>query len=868
MIGLSDKSDQSNKTRGLPLAWLKYSFWAACAVLTLIVLILFSPSLTQPPLFDECYLLAWLSHCLQLGLFAGDTTAYLLAPPADMRDGLTPLGSLAILLTAMITGTGYGAMRFLQVAFHLLNAALLFYIVQNVASPLIIADRRQASKSEQGQDSGGVDRPPLAIAIAMVSAFIFAIFPLAPEAVSWLYAWPIELATTLMLAASALLLTSKVKEQKVILIAAIIIGVLAPLFSLKAALLSLLPVILLIAREGRTFFKTAEIKGLRIAAAIITCTGLCAATFSFVQPGAVPETIKRLKVEKINLGQEAAAPETFMESGAGANLQAIALPINRKIDERYNRALKRLYFLIALPLFFFLVALILSPTMRILAGSALAVLLGGTLLGGTAINAQTFYGARWLYPYLPAAGLLWSLIILSPMLIKGGPGKFKALTIIRVVLSAVFVICLSYFFVDRTYRQCMSYKSNGKLWKVITSTIAESGRKQTSPFLIVRNLPATLTIAPLLSPFSPQLIDTQSGMPRTASLSAGYLKDALSNGKYTGLAVHYEKQYESFLPTNIQPVDVPFGPTVNATQIAGKLTPPLMYYQGTISLDKKENLLHLVSQTKMGPALRMECYGLSPVRGNFLCVEAKIDLPSGQKSGDSAPQLELHWLTNWLGDWEARDRKVTTSGPMADGQFHRYYFPLRTLAWTTSGLPTNLMLGFPRGATVDLRSISLCDTRTDATKDLVDNAPNSAETALPRLSAMAVHKQDSNKNYFSHYCFNYPDLEDLGLCAVYGRDNALDLKYDVTMIAGATGAVAEIVPFNEAFRNENSETPLNESLRLEQSGTSGDIKVGSEQLDNKFKGAGLFSVRIYATQGGKPLGHASDSIKCLVDPRL
>ncbi|MBU6453627.1 MAG: hypothetical protein KGS72_17745 [Cyanobacteria bacterium REEB67] len=859
MIGLSDKSEQSEKTRGLVAAWQKYLLWSACTLMTLIVLALFSPSLSQPPLFDECYLLAWLSHCLQMGFFAGDTSAYLLAPAADMRDGLTPVGALAILLTAMVSGTNYSLMRFLQVADHLLNAALLFYIVQKVASRLITADRPNRAGNEHPERADNQTTPPLAIAVSLLAAFFFAIFPLAPEAVSWLYAWPIELATTCMLAASALLLTDKVKEQKAILIAAVVLGVLAPGLSPKAALLSLLPATLLIIKERGTLLKAVNKKGLRIAAAIIIGTGITTAACGLMQPLTVPETIKQLTVEKINLGQETAAAITFMENGAGANLQAIALPINRKIDERYKRALRRLYFLIALPLLCFVVALPFSPTMRALAGTALLVLACGSLLSSAAINAQTFYGARWLYPYLPAAGLLWALIVLSPMLIKGGTGKYMTLTLIRIILSAVFVICFSYFFLDRTYRQCMSYKSNGKLWKVITSTIAESGRKQTSPFLIVRNLPATLTIAPLLSPFSPELIDTQSGMPRTASLSAGYLKDALRNGKYTGLVVHYEKQYEGFLDTNIKPVDIAFGPTVDATQIAAKLTPPLMYYQGTITVDKKDNLLHLISQTKMGPALRMECYGLSPVDGDFLCVEAKIDLPAGQNTEQADQQLELHWLTNWLGDWEARDRKVTTSGPMADGQFHRYYFPLRTLAWTTSGLPTNLMLGFPRGATVDLRSISLCVANT---------GQNSAETALPHLSATAVHKQDANKNYFSHYCFNYPDREDLGLCAVYGGDNALDLKYDVAMIAGATGAVAEIVPLNEAFRNENSETMRAGSLRLEQSGTSGDIKVGSEQLDNRFKGAGLFSVRIYATRGGKPLGRASDSIKCLVDTRL
>ncbi|MBS1997616.1 MAG: hypothetical protein JSS86_14945, partial [Cyanobacteria bacterium SZAS LIN-2] len=55
----------------------------------LAILIAFSPAQNNTPLFDESYLLAWLKHCLGSGLTAADTTAYLLAPAADARDGLT-----------------------------------------------------------------------------------------------------------------------------------------------------------------------------------------------------------------------------------------------------------------------------------------------------------------------------------------------------------------------------------------------------------------------------------------------------------------------------------------------------------------------------------------------------------------------------------------------------------------------------------------------------------------------------------------------------------------------------------------------------------------------------------------------------------
>ena len=243
----------------------------------------------------------------------------------------------------------------------------------------------------------------------------------------------------------------------------------------------------------------------------------------------------------------------------------------------------------------------------------------------------------------------------------------------------------------------------------------------------------------------------------------------------------------------------------------------------------------------------MECYGLSPIDGDFLYVEAKIDVPQALRTGPA--NLELHWMTNWQGDWEARDRRVVTTGPMSDGQYHRYYFPLRTLAWTTSGLPTVMMLGFPGGASVAVKAVGLCQE----------------PVPLPKISVAPVHKQDTNKNYFSHYCFDYPDIDELGLAAVYGHDNALDINFDVSKIEGAKEAVIEIVPLSEAFRNENSSAPLEGSLKITSNSVTGNIKVQAEQLSKD----GLLSVRVFAAGSDhKIIGHGSDSLKCLVDQRL
>jgi hypothetical protein len=827
-------------------------------VLAAATLLVYSPSLSQSPLFDESFLVAWLSHCLKSGLTTSDTTAYLLAPAADPRDGLTPLGSGCLLLTAMLTGTGYGTMRLLQVLLHLLNSLLLFAAVSGATRGEVsrVSDGQNPVREQDPEQTKEVPVNSRAFALAAIAAFYFCLFPLAPEAVSWLFGLPIELATTSLLAATVILLWQDRLGDKsnIAIILATVLGMTAPWISLKAGVLVILPIILAVACHGiKALFKESQLKPVLLSLALMAVSSAPAEFLSITHQAAIPEAIKQLTIEKISLTGDAETNKiSFLETGPGANIEAIVLPVNRNIDEKYNKILRFLYIFLPLPLLLFLAAALTSKSFRVLAIATLGTVIVSALNTGASINGQSFYGARWLYPVLPSACLLWAMLCISPLFIETGKrlnaNSETAERVIKIGLCVVFVFSLSVFFVQRTYRQSLSYKSNGKLWKVIKESIMIAGQKQTSPFIIVRNLPQSLTVAPILSPFSPQLIDTQSGLPRTVSLSAGRLKEALRKGKYSGVTLHFEKQYEGFAGTDLIIADKPFGPSMNAQKIADKLSPPLMYYNGAIKLDDKKETLLMESHTRVGPALRMECYGLSPIQGDFLYVEAKIDVPPGLRANGPAT-LELHWLTNWQGDWEARDRRVITTGPISDGQFHRYYFPLRTLAWTTSGLPTNLMLGFPGGATVALKSIGLCQE----------------PVPLPDISVAAVHRQDSNKNYFSHYCCNYPDIDELGLCAAYGHDNALEINFDVSKIPEAREAMVEIVPLSEAFRNENSSVPLEGSLMLPAQSIKGNIKVQAEQLG----GDGLFSVRVFAVgQDHKCIGHASDSIKCLVDQRL
>ena len=169
-------------------------------------LLVYSPSLSQSPLFDESILLAWLSHCIKVGLTTSDTTAYLLAQAVDPRDGLTVLGPQVVSwIIALFTGTAYTVIRYLQILLHLSNALLLFAAVYAAFNYRAHKQDRsngnqeervqeQEQDREQDPDQGlkpGQDFRGRSFTAAAVAALFFCIFPLAPGSmVAWIFGLP------------------------------------------------------------------------------------------------------------------------------------------------------------------------------------------------------------------------------------------------------------------------------------------------------------------------------------------------------------------------------------------------------------------------------------------------------------------------------------------------------------------------------------------------------------------------------------------------------------------------------------------------------------------------------------------------------
>ena len=159
-------------------------------IIAVLVLILYLPTLSAPALYDENYLLAWWKNLLQAGILSRESLAFLSFAGCDWRDGNGPWGNLASLCLVAITAGKIGLIHFAAVALHLGNSLLLF-----VAS----------LKAQSLSNSQSTDLNLAYSATAAIAALLFALSPLAPEAVSWLGGFPLLIGTTFSLVAFLLL---------------------------------------------------------------------------------------------------------------------------------------------------------------------------------------------------------------------------------------------------------------------------------------------------------------------------------------------------------------------------------------------------------------------------------------------------------------------------------------------------------------------------------------------------------------------------------------------------------------------------------------------------------------------------------------
>jgi hypothetical protein len=863
-----------------PTPGLRIGLTVVSILLAVLVFILYLPTLSAPALYDENYLLAWWKNLLQAGLFSHESLTFLGFAGCDLRDATGPYGNLATLIFAALSGGKIALMHFAATSLHLGNCLLLFGTILKVQS-LARANSSQSTDSNLASFSA-----------AVITALVFALSPLAPEAVSWLGGFPILLGTNLSLLAFLLLCfsasnTEKQTEKRNLIISSIAgcLALLASLCSAHLAAVVFFPAVCVYLATRKIVDRQTIVRKIIVVYLLGATIGALYSSFIYLgrspeNASNIPPKIAALKEPKVEAQSE---PQEESQAGPGGNfltkslgnISALVIPINKSINKNYNKSFKLSYLLLPAPLIFTLVALMLSAQLRNRIGIALAFTLLYLLLNREGIDRETLTGARWLYPILPTFSFLVASTLASPMFIQWS--KFEDNLIGRIVKSLVcmvLVVCTTLFFIPLAHTQISSFKSQGKLWTKLSQSIAMLGGKEKSAYLIVRNLPQSLSIAPIISPFEPVLIDTAEKLPRSQNISAGALKDCLRNSnrenKIGNIVFHFEKHLVDLIKTDFEVTNQNFTSPLTAQQIAKRVTPPIEFYRGTVKLDGTGENLLLESANTNGAAVRIDCEGLSPVKGDYLYVEAKINGPPLQPH----TPVEMHWLTNWNIEWEPRDRKTQVDAFANDNLYHRYFFPLRSTGWTTNGFPSHIMLGFPAGANVAIKAIGISggETSNIAESASVPPAESIMAPPAPLLTAQASLAQSQGKRRFAAFSFNYPDLQELGLTAVYGKDNSLLLNYDASKVESATAVKFEIGLPDSKFKADNAEYPETSSTTIDQRDNKGTftLKATDQPIASRTAATGtVFPIRVFALdQSGKIIGRSSDSVHCLIDWNL
>ncbi len=889
---MTDRQESPPQSQAIePSQGLKIALTVSSILLAVLVFIIYLPTLSAPALYDETYLLAWWKNILQAGLFSHEGLTFLSFAGCDLRDATGPYGNLATLMFAALSGGKIALLHFTAAALHLGNCLLLFCTAIKIQS----LARASSSKS--------TDSSLANFAAAAIAALVFGLSPLAPEAVSWLGGFPILIGTNLSLLAFLLLCfsahtTEKQTERRNLIMSSTAgsLALLAALCSAHLAVVVFFPAVCVYLATRRIVEQQSIIRKIILVYLLGATIGAVYSSFIYLgrSPDAatsLPPKIAALKEPKVEVQSESqtesqAGPESNVLNKFIGNISALVIPINKSINKNYNKSFKLSYLLLPAPLILTLVALMMSAQLRNRIGIALAFTLLYLLLNREGIDRETLTGARWLYPILPTFSFLLASTLASPMFIQWSKSEDNLIgRIVKSLVCAVLLVCTIAFLAPLTYTQISSFKSQGKLWNKLSQSIAMLGGKEKSAYLIVRNLPQSLSIAPIISPFEPILIDTAEKLPRSQNISAGALKDCLRNSnrenKIGNIVFHFEKHLADLVKTDFEVTNQNFAGPLTAQQIAKRVTPALEYYRGTVKLDGTGENLLLESGNTNGAAVRIDCEGLSPVKGDYLYVEAKIDGPPLKPH----TPVEIHWLTNWNTEWEPRDRKTQVDAFANDNLYHRYFFPLRSTGWTTNGFPSHIMLGFPASANVAIKAIGIAGGATDNTAQSASVAPTESNQEAPLatrelivappaplLTAQASLAQSQGKRRFAAFSFNYPDLQELGLTAVYGRDNSLLLNYDASEVESATAVKFEIGLPDSKFKADNAEYPDSSSTTIDQRDIKGTftLKATDQPIAARTAATGsVFPIRVYALdQSGKIIGRSSDSVHCLIDWNL
>ncbi|MCA9817401.1 MAG: hypothetical protein KC652_19975 [Cyanobacteria bacterium HKST-UBA01] len=832
-----------------------YQLSGLTLVALVLLLIIYARTLGAPPLLDEAWILTWLKE-------SSGSKDLLSVTPLQWQgpiysDTWSYVSSGVLSLFAGLSGYKTTPIRILNLLIHFINVILVFQVFRKALVPAKLLPL-------------GDNVHWLALAIALM----FAVYPLTCEAVFWLGGLAYSLGLAFLLGSFCLYLTAREERSWVKIGLGCSLYLLA-LFcdsSLWAASFAL--VSLELARDflGEKRSENPAISKAKIEA-VEDMEDAVEMLLSAEKDGQVEKSAASnlpKKEESVfdtllpvlpflalgalvpigslpTYGTETLAKELVIQPADWLTAAKVFwFPVNQSINDGYNKLYSWLYIIYGIGLAAVPIAFFFSRAFRQNFAFLFVWLLMATVPHlHQSISNDTMVGARWFYhATLPICGLA-VLYFLASAYAANSFEKSKNLYVKIPVAIVCFALSLALviFSFGRSSKQLKAYLSATNVTQKITSSVFTVCSKANQNFVIVRNIPFYSTVSGITTPFNLILMDSSTQLIKAPKLVGGKIKDRLKEGKLKDQTMHWEHDLLSIIPIDLGVAGDADKPFMDAAEIVNRLIPPINYWK-TAKYDEANNIFELFSNWDAGPVLTVSANGFDPLGPDFVYIDARIDVPKI----DQNAEVELSWLTTWGKELERRDRLTQSSAITNDGNFHRYYFPVRSAAWTTNGVIQQLSFGFPKGASVKIREIGAVE------------APERIPAFTHTDSGSG--EQNSTRSMLAG-CIDYPNNSEFGLSLITGADKTLKFSYDASSVKDAVKATCEVSKPNCFFENPNGYKYSKNKLKVfHLESLKGEMSVKVKEL----KEPGIYSFRVFAVDNnGNQLANASDEIICLID---
>lgn len=466
-------------------------------------------------------------------------------------------------------------------------------------------------------------------------------------------------------------------------------------------------------------------------------------------------------------------------------------------------------------------------------------------------HSDSFAGCRWFYHCLVPLSLILATAFVSPYILISSWQKNFLVKFLAFAASGIPLLLYLFYVGNISYRDILHYRSGARQTKVFQTSLKNLAERESSNFVLVRNLPDIVSVHPMVSLFNLSIFDGQTALMSAPDVSGGKLKKLLNDdkAKLKTVTTHFEPDYKALVACDM--MKTPPEGRLQGALFLEALTPPASYWK-TGTYDNQNNEFTFYSNNSFRPTINFQSniFGIST---DFIYVDAQINAPKSQEN----LTVDMGWITTWCKDLETRDRFMKVKAFVNDEQYHRYYFPTDSTGWSTNGYIKQLTFSFPSSAKVKIKElgcIQVADLKPQLQIKSVENNP-----VVPGNS-------DILPKYNTDYCYEYPvrhlnSLPDLGLCRL--DDKEIELEFDASNVKGAQkiGLEYTLCEAGKKFQPHEVDT-YHQKLTGKKivNDTKGSIKIGPEELAKP----GFYAFRLFAENGsGQTVGVASDTIFCL-----